>query len=81
MRSTEKLAQLIIESADPEIRLQYIHNQSSSVHDFDVERLGQIVGALEVTLATDQQAEEMEAAVRDERKRPLPKSAGFALKR
>ena len=48
--------------------MHYREDQSSSIHDFDLERLGELVAAVEVTTSTDEQLKGTVAAIQDQRK-------------
>lgn len=67
MNHAEQVAQAVIEAAEAGVKLHYRVEQSTSVHDFDLERGGQ-VGAVEATTVTDATRRATVAAIMDARK-------------
>lgn len=65
MDHPEKIAKAVIESSIPGAIMRYRENQSNSTHDFDLERPGTSVAAVEVTASADKRYNETIAAIRD----------------
>ena len=68
MDHSEQMAKVFIESLIPDAVMHYREDQSTSTHDFDLERQGELIAAVEVTTSTDEQRKGIEAAIRDQRK-------------
>lgn len=66
MNHAEQVAQRIIEAVLIGAKMQYLQDQSTSVHDFDL-HVGGAVDAVEVTMATDQGLRRMIAQIMDAR--------------
>jgi hypothetical protein len=68
MNHSEQIAKLLIEAMIVGARMQYRCDQSSSVHDFDLQYANGTVAAVEVTASVIEQMERTAATISDERK-------------
>ncbi|MCY4389121.1 MAG: hypothetical protein OXC18_18665 [Desulfurellaceae bacterium] len=68
MDHSEQIAKGVMEFLIPGAVMHYREDQSTSIHDFDLERLGELVAAVEVTTSTDEQRRGTIAAIQDTRK-------------
>ena len=65
-RREEDVARKVVEALEPVLLIpRDVPGAPSGTHDFDIERAGVIVGALEVTMLLDQDRQELQAWIED----------------